>query len=161
VTIKAQIAGLHAGIEAFAACVASLSEELFVRKCNGWSPRDIVAHLIGWNRYIIKGSTQIKNGELPFYDLDPGENYSKVNAVLIRVYSSNDKQELLKELQDSVRELEEFLQSLPPKEWDHDYGVRHRGVPITIRNSVDEVIEDYAHHKEQIENWVNRSGRAF
>jgi hypothetical protein len=153
-TIETQISQLGASVEDFARCVASLNEELFLKNINRWSPRDIVAHLIGWNRYVIEGSKQIKRRELPVYDVDPGENYSKVNAVLVREYSSRDKKELLDELQASAQELKQFLRSLNPSEWDHDYGVRHQGSTITIQNTVDELIGDYAHHREQIEEWA-------
>jgi putative redox protein len=152
--IKTQTTKLDLSVEDLARCVASLDEEVFLEKFNGWSPRDILAHLIGWNRCIIEGCKQIKKRELPFYDIDPGENYSKVNAGLVRSYPSRDKQELLDELQTSARELKHFLQSQNHNEWARDYGVRHRGSTITIRNTVDDLIADYAHHKEQIEEWV-------
>lgn len=155
-TIETQITRLGLSVEDFARCVASLNEELFLKNLNLWSPRDIVAHLVGWNRYIIEGSKQIRRGELPFYDIDPGENYSNVNAVLVREYSSRDKKELLDELKASTQELKQFLHSLDSSEWDHDYGVRHQGSTITIRNTVDELIEDYDKHREQIEKWTER-----
>ena len=82
-TIDGQIARLDRSVEELAAAVASLDEKLFLERLNGWSSRDIVAHLVGWNRLIIEGSRQIMRGELPSYDVDPGENYSKVNAKLI------------------------------------------------------------------------------
>ncbi|MFQ5754049.1 MAG: ClbS/DfsB family four-helix bundle protein, partial [bacterium] len=132
-TIEKQINRLNINVVDFVRCVTSLSHDLFLKKLDGWSPRDIVAHLIGWNRYMIEGSKQIKKGELPFYDIDPGENYSKINAVLVREYSSMDKQELLNELQNSAQELKQFLLSLNPEEWQHDYGVRHWSCSITIQ----------------------------
>jgi hypothetical protein len=54
----------------------------------------------------------------------------------------------------SARELSDFLRTVNPDEWDHDYGVRHREAVITIRNSMDELIEDYTHHLQQIEKWL-------
>lgn len=93
-TIESQIKRLSLSIENFSHYVASLKEELFLKKLYEWSPRDIVAHLIGWNRYIIKGSKQIKRRELPFYDINPGEDYSRINAELVHTYSSRNKQEL-------------------------------------------------------------------
>jgi len=152
-TIETQINKLGLIVEDFARCVASLDKRLFLKKLNRWSPRDILAHLIGWNRYMIAGSKQIMKGELPFYDIDPGKNYSKVNAVLVRRYASRDKQELLDELRASVQELKQFLQSLDAGEWCRDYGVRHQGAIITIQNSVDDLIADYAYHIEQINEW--------
>ena len=123
---------------------------MFLTPINGWSPRDIVAHLVGWNRYLVEGADQIRRGELPFYDIDPGDDYGKVNAVLVRKYSSTNREELLDELRVSARELQQYLRSLDPAEWDRDYGVRRAGATITIRNSVDELIADYDHHGVQI-----------
>ena len=113
-TIDAQISRLDQSVEGLAAAVASLDEELFLEKLNGWSSRDIVAHLIGWNRFVIQGSKQITRGELPSYDVDPGENYSKVNAKLIREYPSTDQRELLEELRSSARELTQCRAPRPP-----------------------------------------------
>lgn len=158
-TIAAQVGRLRLAVEGLARTVASLSGPRFVDKLDGWSARDIVAHLIGWNRHVVEGSRQIARGELPFYDLDPGENYSKVNAELVRRYPSRDLGELLAELRASGRELEEFLASLDADDWGRDHGVRHRGAVVTIRTTVEELIEDYAHHQEQIERWASGKER--
>lgn len=155
-SIKMQITRLDLCVEGLARCVASLNEELFLGKLGNWSPRDILAHLIGWNRYIIEGSKQIMRRELPFYDVDPGEDYSKVNAVLVSEYSSRDKQELLDELMASAEELKKFLQTLNAGQWERDYGVRHQGATLTIQNTVADLIEDYVHHARQIEDWAKR-----
>jgi len=152
--IETQIAKFDQSIEDFVHCVASLNEEFFLKRSDHWSPRDVVAHLIGWNRYTIEGSNQIRRGEVPFYEIDPGEDYSKVNAVLILEYSSTDKQEMLDELQVSYHELKRFIQSLDSSEWSRDYGVRLKGAIITIQNTVDELIEDYDIHTERIKEWV-------
>jgi len=154
--IETQIAKFDQSIEDFVHCVASLNEELFLKRLNHWSPRDVVAHLIGWNRYTIDGSNQIRRGELPFYEIDPGEDCCKVNAVLILEYSSTDRQEMLDELQVSAQELKLFIQSLDSSEWSRDYGVRLKGAVITIQNTVDELIEDYDIHTERIKEWERR-----
>jgi hypothetical protein len=152
-TIEAQLSRLEKNLDDLCRCVSSLDERMFLRPVGRWSPRDIVAHLVGWNRYLLEGADQIKRGELPFYDIDPGDNYSKVNAVLVRKYSSTSRVELLDDLRASAQELRQYLRSLDTAEWDRDYGVRHAGATITIRNSVDELIDDYRHHREQISTW--------
>ena len=148
--IETQIIKFDQSVEDFVHCVASLDEELFLRKIDHWSPRDVVAHLIGWNRYTIEGSDQIRRGELPFYEIEPGEDCCKVNAVLILEYSSTDRQEMLDELLISAQELKRFIRSLDSSEWSRDYSVRHKGAIITIQNTVDELIEDYDIHKDRI-----------
>ena len=154
--IETQINKFEQSIEDFIHCVASLNEELFLKRFNDWSTRDVVAHLIGWNRYTIEGSNQIRRGELPFYEIDPGEDCCKVNAVLILEYSSTDRQEMLDELQVSFQELKRFIQSLDSSEWSRDYGVRLDGYVITIQNTVDELMEDYDIHTERIKEWANK-----
>jgi hypothetical protein len=152
-TIEAQLRRLEKNVDDLCRCVSSLEGELFVTPISRWSPRDIVAHLVGWNRYLVEGGNQIRRGELPFYDIDPGDNYSKVNAILVRKYSSTNREGLLNDLRASAEELQQYLRSLDAAEWNRDYGVRHAGVTITIRNSVDELIDDYHHHREQIAAW--------
>jgi hypothetical protein len=149
--IEEQINRLKAAVADLARQVGALSEERFLGKLNGWSARDIVAHLIGWNRHVIEGSRQIQQGELPFYDVDPGKNYSHVNAALVLEYSSRDREMLLEDLRASAGELAEFLRSLHPETWARDFGVRHGESVVTIQNTVDELIADYAHHGQQIE----------
>jgi hypothetical protein len=152
-TLKEQVNELSCRVEEFVRCVDSLPGDSFLEKMDDWSPRDILAHLIGWNRYTIEGSGQIRNGHIPFYLVDPGDDFSKVNAVLVRQYSSRDKRELLDELETSCQELKLFLLSLDPADWERDYGVRHQGFPVTIQNNVEGLIDDYLHHREQIEAW--------
>ena len=154
--IETQIAKFDQSIEDFVHCVASLNEEFFLKRSDHWSPRDVVAHLIGWNRYTIEGSNQIMKGELPFYEIDPGEDCSKINAVLVLEYSSTDKQEMLDELQVSYQELRQFIRSLDSSEWSRDYGVRLKGDIITIQNTVNELIEDYGIHTERIKEWERK-----
>ena len=149
-TIEAQIARLDRSVEDFIRAVCTLEDPSFTSMINRWSVRDIVAHLVGWNRYIIEGSEQILGGELPWYDVDPGENYSKINAVVIRQYPSVNRTELVDELRASAAELMDFLRSVDAGDWDRDFGVRHGEETLTIRGTIDDLIADYVHHRQQI-----------
>jgi hypothetical protein len=161
-TVEDQIDQLEHCVEAFAASVAALDEGLFLRKVNGWTPRDIVAHLIGWNRYIILGAKQILRGELPFYDVDPGPNYSKINAALVRECGDTDRSVLLERLAESAGELKAFLRAMAPEEWARDCGVQHAGEDltvestadnlVTVKSTVDDLVADYDHHRAQLED---------
>jgi hypothetical protein len=155
-SIEDQVQRLELAVERFEATMVSLPPEAFLEKLNGWTPRDILAHLIGWNHYIIEGSRQIQRGELPFYDIDPGENYSKVNEALVRRINSTDRQALLRDLHSSANDLKEHLLSLEPEVWAKDFGVRRGESRVTIRETIDELIEDYDHHRHQIEDSYTR-----
>lgn len=152
--IKEQIARFERSIDDFARCVCDLDQGSFTKDIGRWSARDILAHLIGWNRYVVEGSKQIKRGELPFYDVVSGKNYSKVNAILICEYPSENRADLLDELRTSSKELIEFLRYIDPGDCARDYRVRNKGTIITIRGTVDELIADYVHHRDQIMVWA-------
>jgi hypothetical protein len=137
----------------FADSVAALDEHLFLSEVSGWTVRDILVHLIGWNRHIVQGAKQILLGELPFYDVDPGPDHSKVNAALVRACGDTDRSALLESLTTSTEELTEFLQAIDPGEWDRDCGVRHDGETLTVKSTVDDLIADYDHHRVQLEEF--------
>ena len=148
--IELEIDRLRRSVESFADRVEGLEPGLFLTPLNGWSPRDIVAHLIGWTRYAVTGSDQIRLGELPFYDLDPGENYANVNSRLVRAYPSKDPVTLLAELDGAVIDLIDYLRRLDPDDWAKDFGVRHGDQTLTVSGTVGELIDDFAHHAKQL-----------
>lgn len=148
-----KIKNLRHGIKEFVRCIDTLPDNLFLMKIDEWSPRDVLAHLIGWNRYTIEGCQQIRRGETPFYFTDPGEDFSKVNAVLVQRYDSMDKQKLINALENSTHELEQFLLSVDPADWEADYGVIYEGEPVTIKNTIDVLIHEYILHRQRIEKW--------
>ncbi len=152
-TIEDQVNQLGHCVKTFAASVTAIDERLFLSKVSGWTVREILAHLIGWNRHIVRGSQQILRGELPFYDVDPGPDYSRVNAALVREYGEADRAALLESLAASAGELTEFLRAIDTEEWDRDFGVRHDGETLTVRSTVDDLIADYDHHRVQLEKF--------
>jgi len=153
-SIEEQISNLSNNIEEFAGCINSLTETLFLKKLDDWAPRDILAHLIGWNRYTIEGCQQIMRGETPHFFIDPGDDFSKVNAVLVQKYASRDRRKLIDELKTSTRELEQFLLSIDSTKWETDYGVTYKGGSVTVMNMVEALSYDYVNHRQQIETWV-------
>ena len=151
---KEQIKNFHRCVQEFVRCIDSLPEPLFLNKMDDWAPRDVTAHLIGWNLYKIKGCQQIMNGEIPFYFIDPGDDYCKINAVLVREYDSKDKNELITQLNASAEKLSEFLAALNPRDWETDFGVKYVGRTVTIKNSIEAMAYDFIHHRQQIEMWA-------
>ena len=138
-------------------CIDSLPESLFLKKMDGWTPRDVTAHLIGWNLYTIKGCQQLKKGELPDYLIDPGDDFCKVNALLVRKYNSTDKKKLLAQLKNSTDKLKRYLISIDPNDWETDFGITYKEEVIKIKNTVDELITDFITHRQQIEKWAEKA----
>ncbi len=153
-SVKNQIDALGRVVQEFSKCIDSLPESVFLKKMNGWAPRDVIAHLIGWNVYTIKGCQQLKRGELPFYFNDPGDDFCKVNAVSVGKYNSKEKKKLLAQLKASTEKLMSYITTIEPSDWKGDFGVTFWNKTITIKNSVDALISDFINHKRQIEEWA-------
>lgn len=135
----------------FTEVILSLSNEQFLSSMNGWSPRDVVAHLIGWNKLMIEASLSLLAGKPPAYYADTPNDYSNINAGFTAKYSSQSKQELLAELKSSMEGFETFALTLPEGELTEDHGVRHySGDPATVSRIVASLAGDYQVHTRQI-----------
>ncbi len=151
---------LMQSIERFTGSVAALPDSLFLRQIDGRSPRDIVAHLIGWNRYAIEAQGEIRRGRLPACLADPGPDFSTVNEASVRRYASRDRGELLEQLRDSAAEYDRMLRALPPDEWDENYGVTWHGRRVTAGWLASALVHDYDEHREEIASWTQRAATA-
>ena len=141
----------------FAELILSLPKELFLSPLNRWSPRDVVAHLVGWNSFMIEASSSILAGQSPSYYADAPNDYSNINAGFTAKYSSRSKQELLADLKSSMEGLDAFILALPAEELAADHGVRHySGGPATVSRIVESLAGDYRYHTNEIREWLNR-----
>ena len=137
----------------FVRCIEELPEDLWLRKIINWTPRDVVAHLIGWNVYVREGCDLLRAGKTPAYLHDREHDYRHVNAASVERYAALDRRTLLGELETSFRDLEHYLVKLDPTAWDADTGVHLGGRPVTIRNSIRAFARDYKNHRQRIEQW--------
>lgn len=143
----------RASVRQFVQSIEMLPESLWLSKIVNWTPRDIVAHLIGWNVYVRDGCDLMLAGKSPTYLSDRENDYRRVNATSVEHYSARDKRTLLLELEVSSRELEQYLTRLDLAAWDADTGVQIRGRPVTIRNSIRALARDFDNHRHRIEQW--------
>ena len=149
-TIEAQIGRLNEGVREIRAAVEALTDDTFLGPLGNWTPRDVVAHLIGWNRYYVRGARQLLEGELPFYHVEPGEDYGNVNARIVAEYRSESRSALLTEHESAASELADFLTQLTERQWSTSTGVMLDSEELTIRKEVDWLIEDHHHHSQQL-----------
>ena len=105
--------------------MTSSNPELFLGSLGDWTPRDIVAHLIGWNYNIRQGCQQIRAGIVPSYHADAANDYRNLNAGFMAQYNSTDRETLLAELARGKDELLSYLQSVDEHDWDKDFGAKH------------------------------------
>ena len=120
-----------------------------------WTPRDILAHMIGWNRYTITACRQIRMGDLPSKLVDTGLDYTIVDADSVKLYNSSDCELLLDEIETSYQSLVNFLIFMNPKDWDKDFGIRTEENTITIESVVRALLKNYEYHLNQLYAWAN------
>jgi hypothetical protein len=54
---------LEDAIAGFVSCIATVPDKLFLQRFTEWAPRDVVAHLIGWNLYTLDGLSRHSAGQ--------------------------------------------------------------------------------------------------
>ena len=146
-----QLADLEAAQTSFMNTITALTRENFLASLGDWTPRDIAAHFIGWNRITLAGCSALREGAEPFYFYDGTNDYRKVNAKFLTQFPSTDKNELLKEITSTYDVLIAYLKTIPESEWDRDTGIVHyRGNPATVARCVDSLIRDYGRHRQEI-----------
>ena len=148
---KEQLKDLELAYMAFIETVEGLSKESFLASLGDWTPRDILAHFIGWNRITLVGCAEICEGVEPFYFHDGTNDYRRVNAPFLERFSSMDRKTLLQQMASTKEALVSYLKTIEENEWDLDTGVVHyRGGPATVARCVDSLIRDYRKHREEI-----------
>ena len=146
-----QLTDLEIAYTAFIETMRSLSANDLLKSLGDWTPRDIAAHFIGWNRITLVGCSELREGVEPFYFYDGTNDYRKVNARFLEQFPSSDREELLKEIAVTKDALVAYLKTIPESEWELDTGIVHyRGGPATMARCVDSLIRDYRKHRQEI-----------
>jgi DinB family protein len=140
-------------VREFIRCIKTVPDELWLRKLVNWTPRDIVAHLIGWNVYVRQSCDLLRAGQAPAFLADREHDYRHVNAASVERYAAQDKRLVLDQLETTFQELDQYLARLDAAAWDADTGVRAGGRPVTIRNSIRAFARDYDNHRRRLEDW--------
>jgi len=146
-----QLTDLELAYQEFVDTILNLSEKDLFKSLGDWTPRDILAHFIGWNRITLVGCAEICEGVVPFYFYDGTNDYHKVNASFFERFDSSDREALLSQVDSSMLALTSYLRSIEENEWELDTGVPHyRAGPATVARCVDSLIRDYRKHREEI-----------
>ena len=121
-----------------------------------WSPKDLLAHLVGWDFTNKAAVTDILAGKLPRFYYDYDTDWRIYNARLVARYKQDDFAALLASIQDSHKWLLDFLATVPAPEFSRDWGLRFGGRKITIANLLQVEIEDERVHCLQLERFASR-----
>ena len=145
----------------FVRLVRTLTPEQLLRRGGGWAPRDVVAHLIGWNRYIRMGCDDIRAGRTPFYHGDAPNDYGTFNAEFTATYDSTNGLALLSQLAEASRGLREHFAETSEADWARDFGPQHyRGGPATIDRCAESISNEYEEHGKEIGSGLQAAGRS-
>jgi hypothetical protein len=150
---------LQDAYQGFVAIILSLSDDQFLCPLakDEWAPRDVVAHLVGWNDLMIEASRSILAGNSPAYYADSPNDYRNINAGFTLKYSSRSRQELLADLRASLARFEAFVFALAQDDLTAHHGVRHySGDPATVTRIIASLAGDYRTHIAQIREWLKK-----
>lgn len=120
-----------------------------------WNIKDLLAHLVGWDYTNIESIEDIRSGESLriFERYDP--DWAQYNADLVEKYGEEDFDKLLEVIQQSHRELLQFVEKIPTDEIEKDFGVRAPdGSNITVEEVLQFEIDDEGRHLQQILEWL-------
>jgi hypothetical protein len=146
-----QLSDLETAYAAFMETMQGLSDENLLASLGDWTPRDIAAHFIGWNRITLVGCGELREGAEPFYFYDGTNHYRKVNAKFLGQFPSTDRDVLLQEIALTKTALVVYLKTIDDSEWELDTGIVHyRDGPATVARCVDSLIRDYRKHRQEI-----------
>ena len=122
-----------------------------------WSVKDLLAHLAGWDYTNLEAAREILAGQVPSFYAHYDRDWRTFNAGLVAKYKRDDFGELLSLVEESHRELIEYLKSIPAEEFEQDRGIRFEGHKVTIGRLLQVEIKDEQKHCEQIEEFGRRS----
>jgi hypothetical protein len=149
------LAQLRASIAAFETSARSLAPDAWLRRVTEWAPRDVAAHLVGWNALTLEGCQAIQRGAAPGYLAGEADDFQQVNATSVARYDALDRDTLLDQLRATADDLLAYLERLDLVDWDRDYGARGlSGRPATIRVEIEPLIADYRGHADEIAAWA-------
>ena len=122
-----------------------------------WSVKDLLAHLAGWDHTNLEAAKSVLGGELPSFYQYRDRDWQTYNAMLVKEYKKDSFKELLTEVAAAHRQLVEFLQTIPPEQYNKDVGVRFRGYRVTIQRLLEAEWKDEQTHLQQIVDFIQES----
>jgi hypothetical protein len=130
-------------------------EEVFL---GVWSVKELLAHLVGWDYTNIEAAKEIQENELPSFYGQRDRGWRSYNAKLVRAYRRDDFGELVSLVEESHRELTEYLRGVPAEEFDKDRGIRAGRWKVTIARLLEAEIKDEWEHCRQVREFGTSLG---
>jgi len=122
-----------------------------------WSMKDLVAHLIGWDKTNLQAVKSLLKGQVPAFYEHRDPDWRTYNAMLVKKHKKGSTQQLIATAKRSHETLLKFLQTIPPEDFNKDFGARFRGYKVTIQRLLEAETEDEQIHMKQINDFFEVS----
>jgi hypothetical protein len=122
-----------------------------------WSVRELLAHLIGWDETNLAAIKNVLKGKIPSFYQYHDRDWQTYNSMLVKKHKEGSFEDLLITAKASEKRLIEFLQTIPPENFNKDFGVRFRGYKVTIQRLLEAERKDEQVHLEQIIDFFKMS----
>ena len=119
-----------------------------------WSARELLAHLIGWDRANVRAARELQRGELPSFYAYRDPDWRSYNARLVSRHRRGTFRELLRATQESQVKLIAFFSRVPAIEFEKDQGVRFRGYKVTLARLLQADAKDVRVHAAQLRRFA-------
>jgi hypothetical protein len=118
-----------------------------VDAAHGWSARDLIAHMVGWQQFALTIAKELAVGETsPEIDRINAEWEARgdaMNAEMIAAWRALSPSEVRDRLESVAGELRGYLTVVPETRW-----VKH---PTHLETFVEDTLEHYDHHRGDLE----------
>jgi len=136
-------------LDSISSLPAQARDEIFLGE---WSVRELLAHLIGWDHTNRTAVKEILAGQKPSFWAHYDRDWRSYNAQLVAEYKREDFSELVTAVQQSHRELIDYLQTVPADEY-----LKKKPIGSLLRA---EASDEEEHHRQIQEFAQGRPGRA-
>jgi hypothetical protein len=119
-----------------------------------WSMKELLAHLVGWDHANLQAAQEILGNRLPSFYAHRDRGWKSYNESLVARYKREDYAELLVSVEDSHRELIDYLRTVPAEEFDRDRGLRAGRYKVTIARLLRAETDDEKQHCAQIQEFL-------
>jgi hypothetical protein len=149
------LARLHQEFAAFQAVLNQITplQMLEPNVVGVWSVKDLIAHLVHWNRFPIKEIECALKGEDPAIVRDPRED-DEINAEVVSQSRTWTVDELQHDFESSFHEVVRLVEDLP-----NDAFVAQGYIEQLLGESISETLanntyDHYVLHRQQLEAWL-------
>ncbi len=120
-----------------------------------WSVEDLLAHLQGWDWINLGAFREVLIGQLPTFYVLYDREWTTLNRHLVAECKDGGLPGLVQAARESHARLMAAARSLEAGDLDRDFGVRARGVRVTIERLLRWVLADEKTHLAQLQEFVS------